>query len=585
MNQNLRKLYDFIKPAANEFLIKPMLGDSISLGIINYYKLNQEILQLPDIDFAELVISAFDHSILDNEKFLETSFRVFINDAEIDQIAIHNNIDNALTAIQKREKLISLGKGKMKKEIIRILNLEKEYFNPIFQNEYLTRETITPFNPVPVNELNYKDLIGKEYLALHEYQKRIKDRIIQKLIFEPKGKLLVHMPTGSGKTKTAVEAIIDFIRVSLKSDQTGTVIWFAHSKELCEQAYNTFKAMWKFKGDYPINAYKYFGDSDLDDTLKIVDDKMSIIFMGFQKFNPVLNSRIGDKPRPLRQFFHLNTRLVIVDEAHKSLANTYSKAIEFVTEMPNCRLLGLTATPGRSNYIEGDNQNTELSQFFGTDIISITDQNGTKLENPLYYLQNSKPQVLAKINFDFLNFEINLTQEYSAKDIERFSIQEDLDENALNKFAVNPLRNRLIINAITDALAKNESILVFACTTDHCIILQRLLKLYKIHSEVILGTTEKTARSHYIEEFKSNKLKVLINYGVLSTGFDAPNLNTLIIARPTKSIVLYSQIVGRALRGPANGGNELNTIVTIKDNLIGFPNADFMFSYWDAFWN
>jgi hypothetical protein len=247
MNHNLRKLYDFIKPAANEFLIKPMLGDSISLGIINYYKLNQEILQLPDIDFAELVISAFDHSILDNEKFLETSFRVFINDAEIHQIAIHNNIDNALTAIQKREKLISLGKGKMKKEIVRILNLEKEYFNPIFQNEYLTRETITPFNPVPVNELNYKDLIGKEYLALHEYQKRIKDRIIQKLIFEPKGKLLVHMPTGSGKTKTAVEAIIDFIRVSLKSDQTGTVIWFAHSKELCEQAYNTFKAMCNLK--------------------------------------------------------------------------------------------------------------------------------------------------------------------------------------------------------------------------------------------------------------------------------------------------------------------------------------------------
>jgi superfamily II DNA or RNA helicase len=393
------------------------------------------------------------------------------------------------------------------------------------------------------------------------------------------------MPTGSGKTKTAIEAIIDFIRVTLKSEQQSTVIWFAHSKELCEQAYDTFKKMWKFKGDFPINAYKYFGDSELDEVLNIQNDNLSIIFIGFQKFNPVLNAQFNDKKRPLRKFLYDSARLVIVDEAHKSLAHTYKKAIEFVSEMPNCRLLGLTATPGRSNYIDGDNQNQELAEFFGIDIVSITDEFGNKLNNPLEFLQNSNPQVLAQIDFQELDFSIDLTQFYTQEQIHKIQKREDLNEKELNRFAVDPHRNKLIINAISNSIEKNESTLVFACTTDHCLILQRLLKLHGINAEVILGTTENGARSKYINDFKRGSLKVLINYGVLSTGFDAPNLNTLIVARPTKSIVLYSQIVGRALRGPANGGNKKNKIVTIKDNLIGFPNADFMFSYWDTFWN
>jgi superfamily II DNA or RNA helicase len=111
------------------------------------------------------------------------------------------------------------------------------------------------------------------------------------------------------------------------------------------------------------------------------------------------------------------------------------------------------------------------------------------------------------------------------------------------------------------------------------------LKLYDIESVVILGETNKDIRSDAISRFKKNDLKILINYGVLSTGFDAPNLNSLIMARPTNSIVLYSQIVGRALRGKNNGGNDTNKIITIKDNMIGFPDPNFMFSYWNEFWN
>ena len=67
-------------------------------------------------------------------------------------------------------------------------------------------------------------------------------------------------------------------------DGGGTVVWFAHSKELCEQAYNTFKTIWCFKGDFPIDLYKIFGDSDYDEIATCMDKKVSIIFIGFQRY-------------------------------------------------------------------------------------------------------------------------------------------------------------------------------------------------------------------------------------------------------------------------------------------------------------
>jgi DNA repair protein RadD len=76
---------------------------------------------------------------------------------------------------------------------------------------------------------------------------------------------------------------------------------------------------------------------------------------------------------------------------------------------------------------------------------------------------------------------------------------------------------------------------------------------------------------------------VLLNYGVLTTGFDAPKTDVCIIARPVRSIVLYSQMVGRILRGPKNKGNKTNTLYTIKDNL-GHGDYDELFNSFNEFY-
>ena len=84
--------------------------------------------------------------------------------------------------------------------------------------------------------------------------------------------------------------------------------------------------------------------------------------------------------------------------------------------------------------------------------------------------------------------------------------------------------------------------------------------------------TSPNNRRKYIEQYKNKEIRVLFNYGVLTHGFDAPNTEVVIIARPTQSPILYNQMIGRGLRGPKVGGNEECILVDIKDNIVGLPN-------------
>ena len=87
-----------------------------------------------------------------------------------------------------------------------------------------------------------------------------------------------------------------------------------------------------------------------------------------------------------------------------------------------------------------------------------------------------------------------------------------------------------------------------------------------------------------IEQFRSGEIRVLCNFGVLTTGFDAPKIDVLCIARPTTSIVLYSQMLGRGLRGPAIGGTERCQVIDVKDNIIGIPELDELYEWFDEYY-
>ena len=77
----------------------------------------------------------------------------------------------------------------------------------------------------------------------------------------------------------------------------------------------------------------------------------------------------------------------------------------------------------------------------------------------------------------------------------------------------------------------------------------------------------------------------MTNFGVLTTGFDAPGIEVVIIARPTTSIVLYSQMVGRGLRGKKMGGTEKVEIINVKDNIQNLPSIYDAFTYFNHLFN
>lgn len=103
----------------------------------------------------------------------------------------------------------------------------------------------------------------------------------------------------------------------------------------------------------------------------------------------------------------------------------------------------------------------------------------------------------------------------------------------------------------------------------------------------IFGDMDSADRRNIIAKFKDEEdaLNILINYEVLTTGFDATNIECVFITRPTNSVVLYSQMLGRGLRGPQMGGSEFCELIDIEDNLEKYTNESQAFNHFSAYWN
>ena len=96
---------------------------------------------------------------------------------------------------------------------------------------------------------------------------------------------------------------------------------------------------------------------------------------------------------------------------------------------------------------------------------------------------------------------------------------------------------------------------------------------------------DRYSRQKAISDFKNrdNDINVIVNYEILTTGFDSTNIKCVFITRPTKSVILYSQMIGRGLRGPKMGGNAECLLIDVKENLMSFNEND-AFKHFDEYW-
>lgn len=434
---------------------------------------------------------------------------------------------------------------------------------------------------------------GKRFFELLDYQYYIKQRVLYNLNSgNLQERLLVHMPTGTGKTKTTMHIIANYISFSL--NKKGIVIWVAHTTELLQQAYNTFVDVWSHLGDGDIKAYKLWGSKDIVDTDTSLD---GIVFCGLAKL-----MSIADSNPALYERLKRDCRLVVFDEAHKAAAKKTRNVIEGLLRMPegyeNRALVGLSATPGRTT--EASYDNNLLANMFGNKLISIDTNlinqiNMGKLRalntlaesNIIKYFQHRR--ILSKIEVKRLVYQT----EFSAEDIKLLSKalrkigydETDFSDKQLQLFAFNKARNRKIMEELRDLYNRNVPTIVFACSVDHAKMLSAMLTLEGIDNSLVIGEMNPVDRNSAIEAFKdrSNKTNILINYEVLTTGFDSKNIRCVFITRPTKSVVLYSQMLGRGLRGPAMGGNESCLLIDIDDNLKAFDNET-AFLHFNDYW-
>lgn len=401
--------------------------------------------------------------------------------------------------------------------------------------------------------------------GLYPYQQDINRQVFSSLKTK-KERVLIHLPTGAGKTRTAMNIACEHLRES----PTNVVLWLADREELCSQAYEEFSKAWKALGNRSTSLYGFYSSSS--ESLSGIDS--GFVVAGLHKF---LSLRKSDS-RQLKLLYRElaeKVTLVIFDEAHKAVAPKFQEVVQdFITDKSfHADLIGLTATPGRSYSAEGlSAEDKRLANFFYNNKISMKIPGYL---SPIDYLVEQG--YLAKANFKSLNYDHSTIAAYELRDAGGIE--------TMTTLANNLERNRKIIDTIIDECRQNSQIIVFACTVEHGINLATALSYRGIKAASIDSKSDSPeSRRAKIAQYKNGELQVLVNFNVLTAGFDAPKTNVTIIAKPMNSLVQYLQMAGRAMRGYKSGGNRECNIYTVMDNIPEFQSISLAFGYWNDMW-
>lgn len=407
-----------------------------------------------------------------------------------------------------------------------------------------------------------------ELRPLHDFQRTIADTIRQFLVRAEPDRGLLSLPTGAGKTRVVVEAIIDALK---KIHEPQVILWIAQTDELCEQAVQAWSQAWRAIGPaMRIRVSRLWGATN---NLVRPTAEEHVVVTTYQS----LKSRMT---WPEYQWLKM-ARCVVIDEAHGSTAPAYTEILHGfgLTARESARhLIGLTATPFRGGGYD-EEETRWLANRYGKNRF---DHGAMPDEDPYRYLQGQG--ILAMVDQEVLEGqEITLSAEEQGH-LAQYNV---LPPTAEQRLGDDDRRNRTLISAISK-FDPRWPVLFFATSVDHAHLISALLSLSGITSKAVSGSTDPGARRHYIEEFKAGRIRVLTNYGVLATGFDAPAVRALVIARPVYGRGLYQQMIGRGLRGPKNGGKERCLVVNVADNVsqfgsqLAFRDFEHLWQRWEA---
>jgi len=371
---------------------------------------------------------------------------------------------------------------------------------------------------------------------LVDYQKDIVERL-NMVLSQENGRSILCMPTGSGKTRTTSDAIIGY---ALENFQWPfSILWVADQSELCEQAFQTLISVFQDYGIREINRYeesrsldywRYFGGKNIDSIIAQRGPQVpGITVTSVQQFR-----KRNEKNEKEALALINNSDLIIVDEAHRNL--DWLEKFDAILRNGNSKppMIGLTATPMRSETLE----TARLSNIFQQILCPIPGG-------------ESDIQMMTDVMIDWGILSKRIERNY----LEMFE-QAENDMDAIAQ----------IIESLIGT--GHKSILVFAESVEEARNLCTVLRMgsSNIQSEYLESSTPMNSRKRILEDFKSGTVNVLLNYGILTTGFDAPNTDAILVCRKglDQNSSLFIQMVGRGLRGKQFGGTEECTIIHFK---------------------
>lgn len=345
-------------------------------------------------------------------------------------------------------------------------------------------------------------------MELRPYQQEASTSIFLDLLTG--GTSLATMATGTGKTVVISDVVKTFLQMGER------VLVLAHREEIISQTVRKIS-------DY----------CDLDFTEIAVEMGKS----SASHFSRVVVASVQTmKGSRLKTWPEDHFGLIVIDEAHHAPASTYTSIINYF----NAKVLGLTATPERTD-------KKQLGGIFKSLSYDYPIQTGIEEG----YLVPLKAKMVVVDGLDLKRVKIN-------------SKQGDFNEKSLEEEMLKKQNIWGVAKPILD-LTEDAKCIIFTVSVFHSEAIAEILNSIRPNSAVsVSGSDTDNHRKKALEDFRSGNVKYLVNCQVFTEGVDIPEINCVVIARPTKSKSLYMQMIGRGLR--LSEGKTSCLIVDFTDN-------------------
>lgn len=362
--------------------------------------------------------------------------------------------------------------------------------------------------------------------------------------FARKNEGMLVVPTGGGKTAIAARWLLaHHIR------NGGRVLWLAHRQTLLRQAAGSFDGAASLSQGATFSRIVI---SSRDASWSNVSQSHQVVLSSIQ--SAATEANFGFLGQLHRQT--PGGLFIVVDEAHHAAAPSYRKVLNYLGGL-GCRLLGLSATPVRMDEVD----EKRLWSLFHEIVYSVDKRDLIS------------GGILSVPHMETVSTRCEFERDFTPEDTKHLDTFGELGQAVLKKIATHSARNALIVEHFLANRRKYEKTLVFAVDTAHAQTLVTEFKAQGVDADYVDYTRRDNEQvlSAYAEQ---DSPTVLTNVEMLTEGVDLPRTKTVFLVRPTRSEALLSQMIGRALRGPAAGGTSDAHLVTFVDTWKDFSPLD-----------